>query len=300
LTWAPPPCGDGTHACNDIYLSDTGVHQTVPTPTADDYRVHLPNVPLRGGITINGGRNVIIIGGQINLTVPCSDSSAACRGIYISKRNGPRGHVFIEGVWIHAPAQSSQSTSDGIAVNDSSFQPTDLTLENVRIDGISGCEVGGNHSDVFQPWYAGNARVHIDRLSGVSNCQGLQIDPDLAWSVDGVYATEYIIKNTNLVSSSTDGRNDYLFWLTYGLACNSGPITLTNAYAQEPNGRLAVNSVWADTDQPAACRSVWSNPTLSFPSSPQIHGVINNGLPPGGDFVPVGVAGIAYVSPGYG
>jgi hypothetical protein len=231
--------------------------------------------------------------------VPCSDSSAACRGIYISKRNGPRGHVFIEGVWIHAPLQSSQSTSDGIAVNDSSSQPTDVTLENVRIDGVSGCEAGGNHSDVFQPWYAGNARVHIDRLSGVSNCQGLQIDPSLAWQNDGVYATEYIIKNTNLVSSSTNGRNDLLFWLTYGLDCNSGPITLTNVYEQNALGSLFIEAAWPDTDQPAACKSVWSSPTLSFPSSPQISGSIRNGLPPGGDFVPIGVAGIGYISPGY-
>jgi hypothetical protein len=44
---------------------------------------------------------------------------------------------------------------------------------------------------------------------------------------------------------------------------------------------------------------VWSPPTLSFPNSPQITGVLNEGVPPGGDFVPVGVAGTGYVSPGY-
>jgi hypothetical protein len=46
---------------------------------------------------------------------------------------------------------------------------------------------------------------------------------------------------------------------------------------------------------------VWSSSasTLSFSSSPQISGVINGGLPPGGDYVPVGKAGTGYVSPGY-
>ena len=209
--------------------------------------------------------------------------------------------MFIEGVWIHDPQTTlTLSTSDGIAVDDSSRLPTNITLENVRIDGISGCEVGGNHSDVFQPWYGGNARIHIDHLTGTSNCQGLQIDPDLAYANDGVYAAEYNLKNVNLNSLSTNGRNDYLFWLTYDLYCNSGAIALQNVHIEEPDGTLAINSVWPDTDQPAACKSVWSNRALSFPSSPQITGHLTEGLPPGGDFVPVGVAGIGYVSPGYG
>lgn len=83
-------------------------------------------MPLQGGLQIRGGHNVIIVGGEIDLTVPCSHSQA------------------------------------------------------VRIDDISGCEAAGNHSDVFQPWFAGNAKVHVDRFTGVSNCQGLEIDPDLA------------------------------------------------------------------------------------------------------------------------
>jgi hypothetical protein len=42
----------------------------------------------------------------------------------------------------------------------------------VRIDDISGCEVAGNHSDVLQPWFAGNAGVRVDRFTGASNFQG--------------------------------------------------------------------------------------------------------------------------------
>jgi chitodextrinase len=299
LSWAPPTCGDATHGCIDLQLTNTGANQTPSLSSSNDYRIHLPNVPLQGGLQIRGGRNVIIIGGEIDLTVPCSDASSACRGIYISRRNGPSGQIFIEGVWIHAPQQSTQSTSDGIAVDDSSSLPTDITLENDRIDGISGCEAGGNHSDIIQTWYAGNAHVNIDHFTGVSNCQGLQIDPDLAWAVDGTYAAGYDIRNTNLVSSSTNGRNDYLFWLTDGLACNSGPISLRNVYAQDALGKLSIEAAWPDTDQPAACTSLWNGSTLSFPSSPQITGVIANGRPPSGDFVPIGVAGIGYVSPGY-
>jgi hypothetical protein len=125
----------------------------------------------------------------------------------------------------------------------------------------------------------------------------LQIDPDLAWANDGAYAKEFVLKNINITSLSSSG-NDYLFWLTYNLACNSGPITLQNIWGKEPDGTLKF-STWPDVDQPSGCKSIWNGSTLSFPSSPQITGSINAGSPPGGDFVPVGGAGINYVSPGY-
>jgi hypothetical protein len=72
-----------------------------------------------------------------------------------------------------------------------------------------------------------------------------------------------------------------------------------NNYTQEPDGTLSINSVWPDTNQPSSCKSVWnsSTKTLSFPTGTQITGVITAGLPSGGDFVPVGAAGIGYVSP---
>ena len=86
----------------DLYLSNTGSHQTPSLDNNTDYRIHLPtDGPLVGGITIAGGRNVVIIGGQIDLTYPCSNDGSDCMGIYIAK-NSP-GAVFVEGVWIHNP-----------------------------------------------------------------------------------------------------------------------------------------------------------------------------------------------------
>ena len=62
-----------------------------------DYRIYLPtNGPLVGGITIAGGRRVEIIGGEIDLTYPCSNDASDCTGIYIA-RSSP-GAVFVEGV----------------------------------------------------------------------------------------------------------------------------------------------------------------------------------------------------------
>jgi hypothetical protein len=313
LTWKPPPCGDTTHACIDLQLGDTGSNQYLELQSDNDYRIHLPaDRPLRGGIQLrNAGRNVIIIGGQIDLTVPCSDDTSDCHGIMISQQSGG-GHVFIEGVWIRNPAVIPRScpargmpcsTGDGIVLDDDPRRPTDVTLQNVRIDGISGCSGGSDHADVFQPYAAPDAVIHVDRLTGTTNCQGMHVDPDLAYRYYGKYPKDIVMKNVNIgvhANPYSGDVNRYVAWLTYQQHCNSGPISLDNFYVREPDGTLE-HAAWPDTAQPGACRSLW-NPAakqLSFPRSPQIRGVIHFGVPPGGDFVPAGKAGLRYVSSGY-
>ena len=306
LTWSPPACGGSGYTCTDLYLSNTGSNQAPSLASNVDYRIHLPaSGPLVGGLMIRGGHNVQVIGGEIDLTYPCSDSSSACHGIYVNKATA--GEVYLEGVWIRnpktIPASCSAtgmpcSTGDGIVVDTQrTSTPPNLTMQNIRIDGISGCSGGSDHADIFQPYQAGGSLIKIDHLTGTSNCQGFQIDPDLS----SANPPSYIIKNTNLnvIPNPYSGNaNRYMWWLTGGTSgCDSGQVTLSNAYAQEPNGSLSINSVWPDTDQPSTCRSAWSAPTVSFLNSPQITGTITAGLPPGGDFVS-GV-GTGYVSPGY-
>ena len=310
LTWAPPPCGDARHRCVDLQLRNTGVHQEPILLASDDYRIHLPeDEPLVGGLTISGGHNVQLVGGQIDLTTPCNDLSSACRGILIQRATP--GHVYIEGVYIRNPdPRHAGHTSDGIAVDD---QPapnaTDITIQNVRIEGIDGCDPIGDpaaHADVFQPWAAADAVIRLDRLTGTTDCQGLQLDPDVAWSRDHRTAARQDLRNVNIVVESNPhigNANRYAAWLTYGdSTCVAAPTALENVYVLEPDGALDVNSIWPDVDRPAGCESVWSPATRrrSFPKLPLIEGAIAAGLPPGGDFVPAGGnVGIGYRSPGY-
>ena len=306
LSWPPPPCGDANYGCVDLDVGAMG-HQQLSLSPSNDYRLHLPSDRAQiGGITISGGRNVILVGGEIDLIAPCNAFLASsCHGIDISKPTS--GSVFIEGVWIRNPQDPFLfSTGDGIIVDDLASAPNDITLQNIRVDGISGCApVGFDYADVYQPLAAPGAVQRIDRLTATTNCGGLALDPDLAYSRDNTSSLNIIIKNTNinvLPNKYLGNTNRYAYWFTYGSrSCYSGPVSLTNVYAQEPDGTLAVNSVWPDTDQPAACVSVWNFATgqLTFPNSPQISGYITAGLPSGGDFVPAGVAGIGYVSPGY-
>jgi hypothetical protein len=315
LTWAPPQCGDQEHRCVNLYLRNTGSHEVPSLDNNTDYLIHLPaNGPLMGGITINGGRRVLIIGGQIDLTHPCSNDQNDCIGIYIAKRSP--GAVFVEGVWIHNPAHigptcpggassTSQtcSSGDGIDVNttdDGVINVNTITLENIRIDGISGCSGYGDHSDVFQPYQAPDDTIQIDRMTGVTNCQGFTLDPDLAYSAWHTFPSSITVANANIDATTNPYHGTAYgqkWWLTYRTGCQSGPLFLINDYASNPQGHGIPDIIWPDTAD-HICDARYSDGAFSWPDT-SIKGSIRIGIPPGGDFVPLGAVGLGYRSPGY-
>jgi hypothetical protein len=313
LTWAPPPCGDAERRCIDLYLRNTGSNQAPVLDDNVDYRIHLPTSgPLVGGITITGGRNVQIIGGEIDLTYPCSNDESDCMGIYIAKKSP--GAVFVEGVWIHNPAHigrtcpggassTSQtcSSGDGIDINTTAngvINVNIITLENIRVDGISGCSGFSDHADVFQPYQAPDDTIQIDRMTGVTNCQGFMLDPDLAYSVWHTFPSSIMIQDTNIDVTSnpySDKGNGYTWWLTRG--CKSGPLSLSDDYASGPPTDPTQASVWPDP-RDHICGARYSGGAVSW-TEVRIKGLIRIGTPPGGDFVPLGAAGLGYRSSGY-
>jgi hypothetical protein len=258
---------------------------------------------------ISGGHNIQIIGGEIDLTYPCSDASNACHGINIS-RGRASGEVYVEGVYIKNPDPNyltdTIDTGDGIDVDDYPGA-TDIVLQNVRIEGIKGCDpaVPSAHADVFQPYNAGGAVLNVDHLTGTTDCQGMQVDPDYAYKNYGLTPNSAIFKNVNInvfANPSSGNDNQYAWWFTYGTAsCVSYPITLFNAYAQEPHGTLASDAVWPDPGKlfPVGCLGFFAGGIASWPALSNLTGTVTAGLPPGGDYVPVGAAGIEYKSPGY-
>jgi hypothetical protein len=306
LTWRPPACGDPTHACATYVVSNTGHHQDLRLDNARDWIVKLPGVPVVGGLDIDGGHNVIIIGGEIDLATPCTSDSSPCHGINISLGSDPTGEVYIEGVLIRNPDPThSHYTGDGIDLNAGALG--NLTLQDLRIEGVDGCDSGaypGAHADVFQPYAAGGAVMHIDHLTGSTDYQGMQVSYDIgspANSADYRNVNIDVLPNTHGGCAGNSDR--YAWWLTGGGGvhpdCWSFPTTLINTYAMEPSGSLANNAVWADPANNHDCSATYRNGMVTWPAVTAISGGIRNGMPPGGDFVPAGVAGIGYVSPGY-
>jgi hypothetical protein len=315
LTWAPRQCGDAKHRCVTLYLQNTGSHQTPSLDNSTDYRIYLPtNGPLVGGVTIEGGRRVEIIGGEIDLSYPCSNDGSDCMGIYIAK-NSP-GAVFVEGVWIHnasrigptcrssaSSASQTCSTGDGIDVNTTDngvINVNVITLENIRVDGISGCSGYADHSDVFQPYLAPDDTIRIDGMTGATNCQGFNIGPDLAYSKWHTFPSSITVKNANIdltsnpYSSTGDG---VAWWLTYGFGCRSGPVYLSNDYSTESRTDDTPPPIWPNPGH-RRCGVRYLGGVVSWSGS-RIKGSIRMGTPPGGDFVPLGAAGLGYLSPGY-
>ena len=283
-------------------MQNTGAHQFLGLDYHKDWIVKLPSVPVVGGLDINGGHNVIIIGGEIDLPTPCTTDNNVCHGINISRNSNSTGEVYIEGVLIRNPDPThSKYSGDGIDVNTSAT--ANVTIQNVRIEGIDGCDANGNsaHADVFQPYGAKGAVIHVDHLTGTTDFQGMEINPDTASPSSGIYKNV----NMNVLSNPHSGcpgygGNHYVWWLTAGNStCTTYPMTLTNVYASEPNGSLQHNAVWPDTSSSLACDAQYSSGLATWPKLASVSGGVRNGLPPGGDFVPAGRAGINYVSPGY-
>ena len=67
-----------------------------------DYIVELPDTPItaRGGVWIVGGRNVVVIGGEIRNEQPISSSESVgdAYGLFLEDQTGT---VHVEGLWIH-------------------------------------------------------------------------------------------------------------------------------------------------------------------------------------------------------
>ena len=302
LTWRPPACGDATHTCATLQLSNTGSHQYLRLDSSKDWIVNLPNVPLVGGIDIDGGHSVIIIGGEIDLPLNCTGDNGACHGINVSLSSPSTGELFVEGLLIkNQDATNAAYTGDGVTVDVNAF--ANITLENLRIQGISGCDSGAYpsaHADVVQPYGAANTVIQIDHLTGSTNYQGMQIDPDMRTPKSGDFRNVNINVLSNPHTGCAGSGPRYGWWMTYGLnTCTTYPKNLVNDYLQEPNGSLQTNAVWPDTDASYGCPAVYSNGMVTWPKIPAITGGIHNGLPAGGDFVPVGRAGLSYKSPGY-
>ncbi|HEY2660362.1 MAG TPA: pilus assembly protein TadG-related protein [Caulobacteraceae bacterium] len=282
LRWAPPTLK------NPITITlGTGDTTSNLKPT-QDYIIKLPAKKKVGFTYILGGHNVVILGGYITLPVSADKTNGApSRAIYIK---GATGVVHVEGVLIDA---SGGGMSDGV---DIAAPEATVQVENVRVEGIYGYN-NQFHADVIQP-FGGVRDLRVDKLTGYSGYQGLTIDQDQgAIGSAELYRVNLVATGAQVWGSANNGG--YLLWLTPLSKCQpSYPVTLNNVYVK-PRATLA-NAVWPPVGAQTACPALTTANDLvaSFPKLP-VSGYVSKGLPPQGDFVPQGVAGLNYRSPGY-
>jgi hypothetical protein len=124
-----------------------------------DYLVSLPNVARTDPLTIVGGRNVRLVGGEIHITAD------GTRALYLK---GQARSVYVEGLKI-----TGSYIGDAIALDQANRAR--VTLQNISVEGIRGT-YEGYHADLVQTWN-GPRRLEIDCFSGKSGYQGFFLAP---------------------------------------------------------------------------------------------------------------------------
>ena len=261
LSWAPPALTD------PITLTVSDTKHNFKLDVAKDYLIKMPATPLkaRGGLTISGGRNVVLIGGAIEAP-SAKDAPKATdrRAVYLK---GQAGTVHIEGLHIKGDDLAE-------AFNLDERLGAIVQLQNIRIETVHG-SFSGHHADLVQTW-AGPAELRIDRFTGFTDYQGFFLLPNQHFT-DGPKPKLFDFRHINLTGSE---KSAYLLWSPGEKAM---PVTLKEVW-------LKPNPKKTNRDQ-----FLWPKPS----SGDKSWEAVQVGTPPQGDFVPEGVAGVDYVSPGY-
>ena len=315
LAWAPPVLHDAV----TINLPVTGTVR-LSLDNHRDYIIKYPDVRRVGGLTLRGGRNIVIIGGASTLP---PHAGKGLRNIQIKDKPGAMSGriIHIEGLDIDG---SGGGEGDGIGIGAPSAI---VQLENDRITGLIG-HFSSSHADVIQTW-GGVEQLRVDDLTGASHYNNLYLrrensplEPgDASVILDNVNLFGYVNppgwdEHTTLraMAIGTQPANNSCTGHHCGPAnpddpvnCQvPGPIVLNNVFADPPGGPLN-QFAWPTGGMNAAgCPAVLSAdgtsmswPALSAAIGGPVTGAIQLGPPPGGDFVPAGSVGVGYVSPGY-
>jgi hypothetical protein len=271
-----------------------------------DYVLNDP-VVLTHSVVITGGRNIVWIGGYVQ------PSSGHAPGIQLSQSVGlGGGTVHLEGIFIDG---RNSVLYDGIEGGQwaSTSKPRGtladaiLQIENVRVGPMSG-DSAVEHQDCIQH-YGGWKDLRVDHFT----CQTLYQAFNLPYedtSVSGVLS-HWDLRNAN-VRDAPNSTGDGMQTLIHFGDCCAGDF---NATSHQQRGNLYhvylhstiksvdqetyPNSGTVSTDGTPVHSTINANGTITWANTWAISGFVTPGDPPGGDYVPLGVAGLRYVSPGY-
>jgi hypothetical protein len=298
LSWAPPTLVNPI----TIIIADDGSNRVQMLNNAQDYIIDINdfNASTQNGISIWGGHNIKIIGGRITMgTYPAVGYPS---GLTL---NSNVGTVHVEGLDIGGAA-----LIDAIRIQNTQGGPTSASIiqfENVHVHAqVPPGYTINEHPDLLQlqNYYPGLIRV--DKMTGDTSYQGVTVG-----DCTGVIKADggILLKRTNMhpfTDQSGQTTNTYLFQ-EYA----STPFTLDQVWAPAWNGKGIENMVYPDqfNGRSNVCGTIPGDNAFraqdatgfyaAWPTSAAITGKFYEGNPPAGDYVPAGVAGVNYVSPGY-
>ncbi|MFP2908047.1 hypothetical protein ACLESD_23955 [Pyxidicoccus sp. 3LFB2] len=164
LSWRPPALTSPTT------VNVTNADRSLTLDMTRDYIVVIQE-KLLGELSIYGGRNVVLIGGHIQI-----QSVTNRRGLYLKHWTGT---MHVEGLLI-----DGEHLGDAVNIDTRTVGAT-LQLQNIRTAEVHGtpeeaaCYTcpGVFHPDILQNW-GGPTYYRVDRLTGSTDYQGLMIQPE--------------------------------------------------------------------------------------------------------------------------
>jgi hypothetical protein len=173
LSWAPP---GGYQGYTVVHMSDANLNPSLSAET--DYLVVIDSKITQPSAILNGGRNVVVIGGEIDLSSqPANRPPTQLVGIKFYNQTGV---VFIEGLWIHGSAPAPLAAT-AVAATDV-VTATGHTFQN----GEQVCFVnmtGGAGIAASTPYFVINRTANTLQLSLTSGGSALDITSDLTAGV---------------------------------------------------------------------------------------------------------------------
>ena len=280
LTWAPPTLA------SPITLDVTNANRRLFLDNARDYRLNIAE-PLKRELWIEGGRNIVVIGGHITID-QVGSSTAYQDNTAVKVRFGdPAGTVHIEGLLIDGPY-----IADGFGI----ATGRNVQIQNVRVERAYD-NLKNAHADCVQI-QQGVGHLRMDRFTCSTQRQGIFLGDH-----DGAIRSADL-RRVDLYGAAPGG---HLLWQTNP----SYPVVVTDmrlgiaadftswvpfgywVYPQK-DGRTYGGQI--DRQRRAVVsrdgRRLW------FVGS-RISGVIRKAPAAVGEFVPAGSVGMGYVSPGY-
>jgi hypothetical protein len=285
LKW-PPPCLESP---NVIQVEPDDNTTVLRLEANQDYIIEMPDVPITRGLALQGGRNIVMIGGEISIPMLGDYPSIESRtGLRILQSTGT---VHIEGLLIHG-----DDISEGIQI---AAPAAIVQLQNVGIFGIHARDevnFSDNNPDLIQT-YGGVKELRVDKFTGSTDYQGL------FFRADGRAMGSVYLSRVNIIGLPTarhliwfepySGSGDVFLWGVWVDVPATSTEGLNSAVWPDPNGKYPTQ---------ARVSTTFSGKQIaSWPSAmtPQVNGLVMEGLPPDGDFVGPNDVGVGYMSPGY-
>ncbi len=260
LYWPAPPLSHPTT------IAVTNDNPRVYLKPDKDYILQLPATPVtaEGGVWVVGGRNVVMVGGEIFNDSPITDGMVAdlAYGLYLRDQTGT---VYLEGLWIHG-------RGIGQAIVLSEAKGATVQLQHSRLEPLH--PVGFVHTDGIQSW-AGPLRLRLFDVTIVTAGVGLQTQPH-QYEPETIDTWEYRSVNIRQTTAAA-----YALWKE----------PAAGGWWREIHDDLWVKNLgylaWPDVAH-------WNPGGRGKVEGTKLH----LGVPPGGDFVPEGSVGLGYTSPG--